>query len=811
MGMQAEKTQKDNQSVSTATTRQQNTDTSAFQFADNRPEAIIQRKCQDIANDSPQVAQLQAFQAMADNYSARQQQPVQKKANNTGLPDNLKSGIENLSGYVMDDVKVHYNSSKPAQLQAHAYTQGTDIHVAPGQEQHLPHEAWHVVQQKQGRVKPTLQMKGKVNINDDAGLEKEADVMGEQAMLMNDSLPVEDESSKSLNSGQETPGGVVQAKSKLYGKLKKTGKKLKNRLTKKSRRGRRPNREIVDVGYDMTDSDSDSESISYDGANSSSEEEHGHIGFESELLNSSFMESISSESTPETRVNLDLDHSLNAAENEEDWLHVEESEKWQRKRGASGRLNDVRWLPLTRPAEAPQGETKIPYNNISTDEQVEEETDICSWTNSESASMTSATSSFSELEEYDTPDEVIKELVKGMKLDGNYKMPQVKFESKVKELISYRFEPAAVMEEGLKNELIVKSNDGHNDGYHGHYSIIEWEYAMQHAAAKAILASNHRGATREDIEKAIENLLSKWEGELTVDRVLNYLETNGMITFDENSLVTMQPPAIGLLTQVAAKEGGVYRNNNRLNPAMISGGYSIVSLLSYFRQEDEKYAVTHWQPYGEEMDNTRLPIVDGVIYKNDPETGRYIPAENPDWSELDDKQVHNKAPNWAWERMQKLKEQGLNEKEAKEQTAQEMRKNARLIFVMDEAGNFYAREGQLNDIHHSTFFAQKAVACAGEIGFSAGKPIYLSNASGHYKPGPLHTWQAVHALASSGADISGLKVSMHNVEEDIDGEVFLRNFIPMLVLTGDDNKDVELINEYLRKQRMLKFGLGNIF
>ncbi len=100
--------------------------------------------------------------------------------NNTGLPDNLKAGIENLSGLAMDDVKVHYNSSKPAQLQAHAYTQGTDIHVAPGQEQHLPHEAWHVVQQKQGRVRPTVQAKG-VAINDDQGLEKEADMMGDNA------------------------------------------------------------------------------------------------------------------------------------------------------------------------------------------------------------------------------------------------------------------------------------------------------------------------------------------------------------------------------------------------------------------------------------------------------------------------------------------------------------------------------------------------------------------------------------------------------------------------------------------------------
>jgi hypothetical protein len=112
---------------------------------------------------------------------------IQRKSvseNRTGLPDNLKSGIENLSGYSMDDVTVHYNSPEPAQLQAHAYAQGADIHLAPGQEQHLPHEAWHVVQQKQGRVQPTQQLKGKVNINDDTGLEKEADVMGKKAMRL---------------------------------------------------------------------------------------------------------------------------------------------------------------------------------------------------------------------------------------------------------------------------------------------------------------------------------------------------------------------------------------------------------------------------------------------------------------------------------------------------------------------------------------------------------------------------------------------------------------------------------------------------
>jgi flagellar hook protein FlgE len=111
-------------------------------------------------------------------------EPAQKKENQTGLPDNLKAGVENLSGLAMDDVRVHYNSPAPSTIQALAYTQGTDIHVGPGQEQHLAHEAWHVAQQKQGRVQPTTQAKD-VAINDDAGLEKEADVMGARASRMN--------------------------------------------------------------------------------------------------------------------------------------------------------------------------------------------------------------------------------------------------------------------------------------------------------------------------------------------------------------------------------------------------------------------------------------------------------------------------------------------------------------------------------------------------------------------------------------------------------------------------------------------------
>ncbi|PTS87753.1 hypothetical protein DBR17_05420, partial [Sphingomonas sp. HMWF008] len=69
-----------------------------------------------------------------------------RAGNRTGLPDGLKAGLEGLSGLSMDAVRVHYGSARPAQIAALAYADGTDIHLAPGQERHLPHEAWHVVQ-----------------------------------------------------------------------------------------------------------------------------------------------------------------------------------------------------------------------------------------------------------------------------------------------------------------------------------------------------------------------------------------------------------------------------------------------------------------------------------------------------------------------------------------------------------------------------------------------------------------------------------------------------------------------------------------
>lgn len=131
-----------------------------------------------VLDNSSQSESLQRKADMANNAAQRAEAP---RPNNTGMPDNLKSGIESLSGFSMDDVRVHYNSSKPATVQALAYTQGTDIHVAPGQEKCLPHEAWHVAQQMAGRVSPTTNING-MPVNDNAALEHEADVMGEKAV-----------------------------------------------------------------------------------------------------------------------------------------------------------------------------------------------------------------------------------------------------------------------------------------------------------------------------------------------------------------------------------------------------------------------------------------------------------------------------------------------------------------------------------------------------------------------------------------------------------------------------------------------------
>jgi hypothetical protein len=134
----------------------------------------------------------------------------QRRPNRTGLPDALKASLEQLSGVSLEDVRVGYGSPVPARVSALATTQGNTIHLAQGHERHLAHEAWHVVQQKQRRVRPSLQLSG-VPLNAEPALEHEAEHMGARAARMADALAPTLASEASSGATSPTPPSAVLA------------------------------------------------------------------------------------------------------------------------------------------------------------------------------------------------------------------------------------------------------------------------------------------------------------------------------------------------------------------------------------------------------------------------------------------------------------------------------------------------------------------------------------------------------------------------------------------------------------------------
>lgn len=112
--------------------------------------------------------------------------------NRTGMSDELKAGLEGISGLDLSRVRVHRNSGEPAGFNALAFARGRSIHLAPNQERHLPHEGWHVVQQLQGRVKPGPASMNDMVIHDDPRLEAEADRLGDLAAEQGTGAPPPD-------------------------------------------------------------------------------------------------------------------------------------------------------------------------------------------------------------------------------------------------------------------------------------------------------------------------------------------------------------------------------------------------------------------------------------------------------------------------------------------------------------------------------------------------------------------------------------------------------------------------------------------
>lgn len=149
---------------------------STAQMKDNRESVLIQTKLMDAIQRQEEDDEDELIQG--------------KFENKTGIPDDVKQRMEDSFGTDFSSVRVHPESSKAPEVGALAYTQGSDIHFAPGQfkpetstgRQLLGHELTHVIQQAEGRVQPTTEIGG-MAINDDISLENEADLLGAKASL----------------------------------------------------------------------------------------------------------------------------------------------------------------------------------------------------------------------------------------------------------------------------------------------------------------------------------------------------------------------------------------------------------------------------------------------------------------------------------------------------------------------------------------------------------------------------------------------------------------------------------------------------
>ncbi|BDS09676.1 C2 family cysteine protease [Aureispira anguillae] len=112
------------------------------------------------------------------------------KPNKTGIPDDLKAKMEQLSGFDLSNVRVHYNSDKPAEVGALAYTKGMDIYISTGNEKYLEHELWHVIQQIKGEAKATGEINGE-KIDTRKDIEDKADQKADevQNVSLDDTAP----------------------------------------------------------------------------------------------------------------------------------------------------------------------------------------------------------------------------------------------------------------------------------------------------------------------------------------------------------------------------------------------------------------------------------------------------------------------------------------------------------------------------------------------------------------------------------------------------------------------------------------------
>ncbi|WP_299486234.1 DUF4157 domain-containing protein [Acaryochloris sp. IP29b_bin.137] len=123
------------------------------------------------------------------DHTSLQRTAVIQTSSNGGraIPTPVRAKMERAFNTSFANVKVH-EGRQAKSVGAIAYTQGHNIHFAPGHfnpntssgQALLGHELAHVVQQRQGRVKPTGSVNG-LPLNDNPALEREADELGKKA------------------------------------------------------------------------------------------------------------------------------------------------------------------------------------------------------------------------------------------------------------------------------------------------------------------------------------------------------------------------------------------------------------------------------------------------------------------------------------------------------------------------------------------------------------------------------------------------------------------------------------------------------
>ena len=157
--------------------------------------------------ETTQSADSSPFQLKEDTGTA------QKSEDSSG--GDVMSKMSSTIGHDFSDVNIHTNSQQASNLGALAYTQGKDVHFAPGQynpdskggQELLGHELTHVKQQAEGRVEANTAVNN-MPVNNDSGLEKEADVMGAKAAQ----AKFDDSASIQKKSSGGASNNIVQAK-----------------------------------------------------------------------------------------------------------------------------------------------------------------------------------------------------------------------------------------------------------------------------------------------------------------------------------------------------------------------------------------------------------------------------------------------------------------------------------------------------------------------------------------------------------------------------------------------------------------------